>query len=138
MLQFSKLNRSTVRTHASVLTRMPVLEDFYGMWSRAFRSRGEVQALTWIDVYGARMTLQLKAMPGRTEPVWTLFKGEGVQSKGQWTHPSCDVLLIYSLIADENAEGGLEERANKQTLTAAASKNRWTSNNRMPTRAHAY
>lgn len=137
MLQFSKLNRASVRTFASVLNRMPVLEDLYGMWSRAFRSRGEVQAMTWIDLFGARMTLQLKALPGRSEPVWTLFRGEGVQSKGQWTHPSCDVLLIYSLIAHEDAEGGLEERANKQTLTAAASKNRWTSNNRMSTTAHA-
>lgn len=116
MLRISRVNENKVNRHR--LSTPPNLTDIHHSLSQAMEKKGEATEIGW-TVRGSDYRLLIHCRIFEGEPRWKLMQVHPGYESIVWEYVSCDVLLIYNLIASATGQQELQ----MQTERALGTKN---------------
>jgi hypothetical protein len=81
------------------LPRMPRLADVKNLHEEGKKARSCTVELPWrTEKLGMTFSLTVRVDVGGSEPVWTLYEGEGNRSRVMWSTGFADVDLLYDVL----------------------------------------
>ncbi|MBX9940041.1 MAG: hypothetical protein K2Y32_12345 [Candidatus Obscuribacterales bacterium] len=81
------------------LARTPRLSDVRNLLNEAKKAKSCTVELPWrSENLGLPFSLTVRADVGATEPIWTLYEGEGSTSRVMWSTGFDDVELLYDVL----------------------------------------
>ena len=81
------------------LARTPRLSDVRNLLNEAKKAKSCTVELPWrSENLGLPFSLTVRADVGTTEPIWTLYEGEGATSRVMWSTGFDDVELLYDVL----------------------------------------
>lgn len=101
MLRITQKNETKV--HRQRLSTAPNLTDIHHSLSQVLEKKGEVSELAW-SVNGNSYKLVIHCRIFEGEPRWRLFEEHVGYESVLWEYVSCDVLLIFNLIASSTGQ----------------------------------
>lgn len=102
MLRDSKFKR----TDRQLLPSPPSINDFNHFLYAAQKLNGRWVDFSWKAVNGQMFTVSVSWSGAVSQPVWRLYGGDESRSL-QWEHQSCDVPLVFNLVATHS---GMNDR----------------------------
>jgi hypothetical protein len=81
------------------LPRMPRLADVKNLHEEGKKARSCTVELPWrTEKLGMTFSLTIRVEVGGSEPIWTLYEGEGNRSRVMWSTGFADVDLLYDVL----------------------------------------
>src|SRR5471030_790860 len=81
------------------LPRMPRLADVKNLHEEGKKARSCTVELPWrTEKLGMTFSLTVRVEVGGSEPIWTLYEGEGNRSRVMWSTGFADVDLLYDVL----------------------------------------
>ncbi|MBS1990929.1 MAG: hypothetical protein JSS83_10455 [Cyanobacteria bacterium SZAS LIN-3] len=81
------------------LPRMPRLSDVKNLHEEGKKARSCTVELPWrTEKLGMTFSLTVRVDTGNSEPIWTLYEGEGNRSRVMWSTGFADVDLLYDVL----------------------------------------
>jgi len=81
------------------LPRMPRLADVKNLHEEGKKARSCTVELPWrTEKLGMTFSLTVRVDTGNSEPIWTLYEGEGNRSRVMWSTGFADVDLLYDVL----------------------------------------
>ncbi len=105
MLRITRVNENKVHRHR--LSASPNLTDIHHSLSQTMEKKGDSTEISWA-VDGREFTLNIHCRVFEGEPRWQLFEVHNGYQTIIWDYVSCDVLLIFNLIASATGQKELQ------------------------------
>jgi hypothetical protein len=81
------------------LPRMPRLADVKNLFEEGKKARSCTVEMPWrTEKLGMTFSLTVRVDLGASEPIWTLYEGEGNRSRVMWSTGFADVDLLYDVL----------------------------------------
>lgn len=121
MLRITRVNENKVHRHR--LSASPNLTDIHHSLSHTMEKKGEATEISWTVEGGREFKLNIHCRIFEGEPRWQLIEAHNGYDSIIWEYVSCDVLLIFNLIASATGQQELQMPAERTLSTKDALRN---------------